>query len=498
MTIAMPSSLTGPLDPRPAIGLVLAASLGWSAAAVASSPVARPTSTATDATTPASPAATVTDPATASATATATATASPADDAAPPRMIDRALDLIDELDRTRISVDWVEQPLLRVVTELETVHGVPLTVDWESLRELRVQERTVVSVRADALPAFSVLQMLALQVGDEFDRAVIEPWADRMVLTTSEALPRIMMSDVYDVRDLLSPDERAGGTSMATPGTPGAPGTPGPDASAPEQDGDDDRGARDPGADDARNGDADDANDAGERAPDRGPLGRRNAAPSVLGAMPSPPEDFVERRANSPAEALLASMLEHVDPEGWARSGGMRGRITERDGILIISAPATTHRNLRRMLDTLRRTAPRGLNLQVVVLQVPPGTWDTIDRRYDPSTEIFARRLMDAAGVTRRWSQRSSVAIGDTCRIRDEPGAAAVDQPTVGLEITPTFAVDTGTLTLAIDFSWRDGGLRTLNSRLPVPMLGGALSVSLPGAASPDGETVLVVLPDRY
>lgn len=413
-----------------------------------------------------------------SAAATVEATAD-----APPRMIDRSLELIDRLDATRISVEWIEQPLLRVVTELETVHGVPLTADWESLRELRVQERTVVSVRADDLSAFSVLQMLALQVGDDFDRAVVEPWADRMVLTTSEALPRIMMTDVYDVRDLIDP--ASGSTSTAGASSSGVSG-----ASRTGE-----RGIDEPARDERRidNDDDRDRNqDPGDDQPD---------PPGVLGALPTPPDDLPMRRL-SPAESLLEAMLEHVDPEGWARSGGLRGRITERDGVLIISATASTHRNLRRMLDTLRRTDPRGLNLQITMLQVPAGVWDAVDRRYDPSTEIFARRLMAADGVVVRWTQRSAVALDAQCSIRDEPAggpdAATPDAPWVRLDLRPTFAAESGTLTMDLDLEWRDGGLRTIDTALPIPMLGGAISLALPGSATAAGETVLVILPDRY
>ena len=50
-----------------------------------------------------------------------------------------AVALLDELAAQRITVDYRDQPLLRVANELDVVVGLPLSIDWASLDRLGVE-----------------------------------------------------------------------------------------------------------------------------------------------------------------------------------------------------------------------------------------------------------------------------------------------------------------------------------------------------------------------
>ena len=137
----------------------------------------------------------------AAATASTTARASASD-------LEEAIAMLEELDRRRITVAWDEQPLLRIINELEVVHGVPLSADWTSLEELGADPRSIITLRAEDQPALAVLQQLAVLTGDAFERARIEAWGGRVLLSTDAIAGRILAPAVYDVRDLLAAEMR--------------------------------------------------------------------------------------------------------------------------------------------------------------------------------------------------------------------------------------------------------------------------------------------------
>lgn len=398
-------------------------------------------------------------------------------DAGPTRQLDDAIARLEDLDRRRITVAYDDQPLLRIINELEVVHGVPITADWVSLDRFGVDERTTISLRAQDTPALAVLDQLAVLVGDEFERARIESFGGRILLTTDAIAGRVVVPAVYDVRDLLAaealrrdPRGIAGGQAPAG------------DAA------DDVEGGEGDAAGDSADDDADD--DAGEAA---------GEADADTGSM-APAEGDGNFRDPGPGERLLRLALEHAAPETWLRFGGNSARVTERDGVLLVSAPATTHRTLRTVLAALRQADPRGLVLDATIVRVPDGTWDQLDRRYDPSQSVFARRLIGDAGAVTQWRSRSSVALGDRMQVTE----LLADGHRVRLTLTPRLSAEDGTLRLTVALEYGGGGAAdragstaSLETVVPIATVGGAASIGIPGDDG-EGELVLVVLPRRY
>ncbi len=380
----------------------------------------------------------------AAATASTTARASASD-------LEEAIAMLEELDRRRITVAWDEQPLLRIINELEVVHGVPLSADWTSLEELGADPRSIITLRAEDQPALAVLQQLAVLTGDAFERARIEAWGGRVLLSTDAIAGRILAPAVYDVRDLLAAEMR--------------------------------RVIEEPAAAFERS-DASDAADAADAS------GTPVTPHTGDAASPAPaPAPVV-----GPGERLLRMALEHAAPELWLRFGGDSARVTERDGVLLVTASATTHRLLRSVLASLRQADPRGLGVEAVLLRAPEGAWERLDRRYDPSEASFARRLMAEPGAAVLWRSRTAVAVGASLEV-SEP----LEQQRVRLQLEPRISAEDGTLRITVALDWGDATLRTT---VPLDSVGGAATLGVPGGGAGSeaagGELVLVLLPRRY
>jgi hypothetical protein len=392
------------------------------------------------------------------AAATTTAIRQSESDAGPARQLDDAIALLEELDRRRITVAYDDQPLLRIINELEVVHGVPLTADWTSLDRFGVDARTTITLRAEDTPVMAVLDQLAVLVGDDFERATIESFGGRILLTTDAIAARVLVPAVYDVRDLVAAE-------AARLDRRGLAGGAGP-------------------ADDAAGDSEDPGNDADADAAADG----ADAAATL--------------RDPGPGERLLRLALEHAAPETWLRFGGNSARVTERDGVLLVSAPATTHRTLRTVLAALRQADPRGMVLDATIVRVPAGTWDQLDRRYDPSQSAFARRLLGDAAAVAHWRSRSSVAMGERMQITE----VLADGHRVRLSLAPRLSAEDGVvrLTVRLEYGTADvagggaaGPAGTLETVVPIATVGGAASIGIPGDDG-EGELVLVVLPRRY
>ncbi|MHC4810053.1 MAG: hypothetical protein ACYTEV_06775, partial [Planctomycetota bacterium] len=320
--------------------------------------------------------------------------------------------------------------------------------------------RSIITLRAVDQPALAVLQQLAVLSGDAFERARIEAWGGRVLLTTDAIAGRILAPAVYDVRDLVAAESRraevkaAEESGLADPADPVDAADASADASA------------DAPADAPADADAEDPTAAADA----------DAAPTI---------------PVGPGERLLRVVLEHAAPELWLRFGGASARVTERDGVLLVTASATTHRLLRSVLASLRQADPRGLGVEAVLLRAPDGAWERLDRRYDPSEASFARRLMAEPGATVLWRSRGAVAVGRTLEI-SEP----LESRTVRLRLEPQVAAEDGTLRIGVSLEWGEAGLRTT---VPLDTVGGAVTLGVPGGGGGEGgDLVLVVLPRRY
>lgn len=360
-----------------------------------------------------------------------------------------AVGLLDELAERRVTLDYTQQPLLRITNELEVVHGIPISVDWDGLDALGVDERTEVSIRADEESALDVLARLAFLTGDDFDRAVIESFGGRILLTTAEMTARLQVAASYDVRDLLSAESR-----RATPDAV--------DSSAP-------------------------AAGLEARDPDRPRAGDEASAPADEGAAAGAglDIDLTDRRTLGPAEQLMRRLVEHSDPEAWFNLGGDRARVTEQDGILTVTASARIHRVVRDLLSDLRALTPRGLGLDVSVISAPAGAYDALARRYDPATSAFARRLISSNGATVLWAARTAVTMGGRLTMSERIG----DVPTT-LAVAPRWDAERGVLVVAIEISRGESAPAKTSTEVSVALRGGAIILDLPGGG--DGAMLVI------
>jgi hypothetical protein len=361
--------------------------------------------------------------------------------------LESALHLLERLDEIQVSADFDRRPLGEVVEELGRASRVDLVVDWKALQALGIRARDPLTLQLRPAPMSTVLSALLLTIGDDFARPVYEVHAGAVVITSIEGTAPMRLTDVYDVRDILA-DER---TVRELRGG-------GPEPVKPEVRPDDE-------PDDDPDGDPD--GDPGDAA----------TAPERI----------------SPGLELLYMIVEHVDPEAWIDFGGARSRITERDGVLVVSTGATTHQRLRSALSRLRSANPSGVRLQASMVDLPSERWGRLLGRYPAGSRALAAAVLRDVGATVTW--RATVGGRfDTPMEVESVG----DDRTVRLVVTPRRG-ETGVVDLVLDAESLEGTSRhAVKTTIALaPQLGAAV-VEMP-VSGDVGETrrLLVLVPDR-
>ncbi|NNM27034.1 MAG: hypothetical protein HKO59_13795, partial [Phycisphaerales bacterium] len=249
-------------------------------------------------------------------------------------VLERAMALLATLDEVKISIDAQKATLEEVLPRLDAAHAAPIRADWRALDGIAVSRDDLVDLQLDNVSLATALAALVLQLGDAYDHPQIETHEGMIILTTDEAAAGMRLAEVYDVRDLLRDDTALARLRAATPPIDPPASIPAPDDPA-EGDGDD--------------GDGGDDESAGTPPPVR-----------VL----------------TPGERLMTLIADNVDPEAWLEFGGTRASITEHNGLLMVSAPATTHRRFHDVLRRLRRARPTGVTFTAAVVEVVRGDLD--------------------------------------------------------------------------------------------------------------------------
>jgi hypothetical protein len=379
------------------------------------------------------------------ATAGAVASAASADE------LEDAIALIERLESESASVDFDDLPIARVIDELGARTPVPVRADWTALERIGVSPRDDVRVRLDEAPLWTILGGIAIQLGDEFERARFETWAGQIVLTSAQGSAAMQATAVYDVRDLVA----AGAAERMRADT---------DADA----------------------DADADTDADTDA---------DATPG-LGEMTAPPLDEMLARVRAarpltPGEELMALVTDHVEPESWSRAGGSRASISERSGVFIVTAPPTTHLRLRRALDRLRAAFFTTVTMDAAIVDVPQATFDRLARRYGLSTVAFAHTVLAAEDAVVRWRSVSSAAVDRTLVI--ESGGAGTS---VTLRLVPSFDRERGTMTVSVAAEMIAGDdRRRVETEVTIAVRTGAVTIQLAPAAPAETVRMLVVIP---
>ncbi len=396
-----------------------------------------------------------------------TAVAGGTDDAG---QLQTAIRQLDELDWVVLSVDYQDEPLERIMADLDQRMPVELRADWPALKRIGVRGHERVSFRLSNASAATVLAGLTLMLGDEFEHPIFEAHGGQIVLSTLAMTAAMQLVDVYDVRDLLA-DGRAVErlrAELPLPAPPEVSPEPSPEAS-PERP-------------------AEDARETGpQREPDSGSAPQTQEAGEVerlLGDVPS-------TRLLSPGEELLRLISDHVDPEAWIQFGGSRAKISERNGVLMVTAPPTTHRRLREALRLLRLTIPSSISLDAAIVDLPAVRLTALGRRHERGTAALAEAILATAEATIRWRTVAVVSIGSVLEVE-----SGWDDVVASLRLRPSFDVETGRLSLAVEASRRlDADHRRVSTTASFAHRRGGAVIELPPARPSDIRRLLVLIP---
>jgi hypothetical protein len=288
-----------------------------------------------------------------------------------------------------------------------------------------------VSLRADSSTCLKVLASLALVIADEFDRPVIEVFGGQVVLTSPSASAAMRLTAVYDVRDLLTD-----GHSTDRLGEAASPAPTGDKAAAMGDGGEKPRETNPapakPGAPGAANG--------GDRSRHENPA----AAPVEQGADDGKPPTA----PLSAAERFSSLLMDHVDPEAWENFGGSRAQLSERDGVLIVSAPASIHRRLREMLSQLRAANPTALIVEALIIDLPQPELTRLSRLHDGAGSALAQTIRAVPEAVVVWQTREIVGIDATLAVESRAAETVIH-----LSLKAGFDRDRGLIRIDIDAS---------------------------------------------
>ncbi len=388
--------------------------------------------------------------------------------------LERAIDLFDKAEAITISADYVDESLEDVIEDLNAQTPIQLRADWRALESLGAWRTDDVTLQIGEGSLSMVLAGLTLQFGDEFERPVIEAWADQMILTTQEATVAMRMTDVYDVRDLLADgsalaelraesvntDPPIESSSDAEPATESLP------VEIMNQEADDDDGPDE------------------QQAPPRG-----LAVPDLEELL----RDTPTRERATPGEELMIFIADHVDADAWTQLGGTRAEISERNGVLFVTASANTHRKFRDALRRLRRTIPAAIALEAAIVELPRQQLDGLTRRYDLTSQALARAVLLSSDCKVYWSTSTTVVMDRELSIESESNGVEVT-----LDLTPHFEKENGALSLEVRVtSSHEDDRRSVRTTMAMPFRGGGAITELPASSRSERARLVILIPRR-
>ncbi len=355
--------------------------------------------------------------------------------------LDDAFVVMEKIDQAVAELQVDAAPLEDVVDILGALLDVPVHADWEALRSdltLERDDRLTLSLRR--APGSVILAGVELELAKIYGRPHFEFDGDRVVLTTRKGAAAFAQTDAYDIRAMLADDhvlaELRRSARIAT---------------------------------------------AAETPP-----------PADDGAPPTEPADVdieINPAPPSPGRAFASLLMRHVAPDEWIAYGGHSAEITERNGVLVISAPPTIHRRLHETIDRLRRLTPLTIEVDVALVTLPRVDWLDLERRRDPRDDIFARRLRRDDRATTAWSTRLRGVFEKPMSVE-----AATDAGAVRLNAVPRWDHEKHLVNLAIEFEHAAGGEeRAAATTVALPADGDVFLLDLPGL---DPETVAVLIVD--
>ena len=398
--------------------------------------------------------------------------------------LDQAFALLDQLDAVSLSADYRQQPLQDVLKDLNEHLPAPVRADWDALARLGVKPNLPITIRINQNRASTVLAGLTLTIGDEFEHPTFEVHAGQIVLTTIAGTAPMRVLGVYDVRDLLANADLIQRLADEVPPAASAP------AQAPEKKADE----KPP-----ESAQPDKPQQAPPAEPDEPP------APLIPGQPPHaawprlelPKIDVTARPENdrplSPGERLFMLITDHVDPEAWMNFGGDRARISEVNGLLVVTAAPTTHRRFRSALQALRMANPASLTIDAAIIDLPRQVYDRIVRENAANAAGTAGALRNAEGGHVLWRALAGVAMNAKLETQ-----STAEQTDIHVVLAPTFDSKSGTLDIAVEASAKNGSdARSVKTLVALTSDQAGAVIELPAAKSSETMRLLVLLPQR-
>ncbi|MHC5023469.1 MAG: hypothetical protein ACYTGG_06100 [Planctomycetota bacterium] len=375
--------------------------------------------------------------------------------------IEDAILILEALHAGQLTAEYEDERLTQVAEDLSGRLPAPVRIDWESLIRLGIDSRQRVTLELAPTAGARVLAGLCLVLGDEFERPVYEVYGGQIVITTVEGTASMRVLDVYDVRDLLVDSDLARRLRESAP-LPDAPSEePAPPApSLPTED---------PAA------------DPPVTLPDADPDGVPVTLPT--GATPS----------RGPASDLLGLVMDHVDPEAWFESGGTLAKMSEREGLVLVSATPTTHWRLRDALRRLRAANPASITFEAAIVELPESSYTRLARRHATASAGLAGALKREAGAAILWSATLVASPGQPLAVETRR-----DDVEIRLGLDLTMDETRGLRHLAVELSTVHGpDERSVRTTASLAGRDAAALIQLPSASPSHLGRYLVIIPRR-
>ncbi len=381
--------------------------------------------------------------------------------------LDQALAAIDRLNATAFAVDYQNETVQHVLDDLNGRLSIPVRADWPLLSRLGVHPDDHITLRLNPTISSTVLSAIALTLGDEFERPTFEIQAGQLIFTTLAGCAPMRLTSVYDVRDLLSNEELV--QKLRDEPSP----EPLPTEKKPKTTDSHDAPAAPP------------APPPVDPAPPINPRDRRQ--PITIPKLDV--SDLKDERPSTPGERLYLMITDHVDPEAWMNFGGNRALVSDRDGVLMITATPTTHYRFRNALASLRRANPRSITVDAAIVDLPRSNYETIVRQNSPNSTSLAIAVQTDASASMLWRTANAVAMDSRLDVESTANGASLH--TV---LLPHLEKTSHVLTIEIQASAKQGDdVRSIKTAATLVGDDSSAVIELP-AAKPSGNVRLMVL----
>ncbi len=383
--------------------------------------------------------------------------------------LDQSIQMLERLDSMPFTAEYRDESLAEVIDDLNGHLPVPLRADWESMERLGVRRDDRVTLRLNPTVVSSVLAALVMTLGDDFERPVIEAHAGQIVLTTLQGTAAMRMTEIYDVRDLLANTSLMKQLREQAPASESEPPATQPQPAEP---------------------------------PDHAPLelpqrafGRQRAGDKPI--LPQPhfdDEGAREPAPLTPGERLYMLITDHVDPEAWMNFGGDRARVSDSNGVLMVTATPSVHRSFRAALAALRRANPTSIEISASIVDLPRATYEQLSRQTSTSSAVFAGSILHAGSAKLIWQTSAGVALGARLDVE-----SAADSMSVRVVLSPTMDQSAGLLNVGIEASTQAASdQRRVKTTLALTADQGCALIELAPAKPNETVRLLVLAPQRH